>query len=53
MCVANELRKRGLAEDLQVGARRSEVEVTSLLQVVERVTDQLSYWPKDLQLYSR
>lgn len=37
VCVANELRKRGLAEDLQV---------------VERVTDQLSYWPKDLQLYS-
>ena len=53
MCVANELSKRGLAADLQVGAGRSQVEVTSLLQVVGRVTDQLSYWPKDLQLYSR
>jgi len=37
ICVKNELRSRGLEEDEQV---------------VERVTDQLSYWPKDLKLFS-
>jgi len=37
ICLNNELRNRGLEQDEQV---------------VETVTDQLSYWPKDLRLYS-
>lgn len=37
ICVRNELRSRRMVEDEQV---------------VERVTDQLSYWPRDLRLYS-
>jgi len=36
-CVANELRRRGLVEDPKV---------------IEKVTDELSYWPKDIKLFS-
>ena len=51
-CVRNEFQRRGIVAGPEVVYFKSIYRAPKPLQVVEKVTDQLSYWPRDIKLYS-